>query len=79
MMKPVNYDRHAKRRMEERGVTDEEVEITIREPEHSKASIKGRQNAYRFVGGRFLRVTFKEEVKNILVITVTVRRRPFKE
>jgi len=79
MMKPIKYDRHAKRRMEERGVTEEEGEITIKEPEHSKASIKGRQNAYRFIGGRFLRVTFKEELNNILVITVTVRRRPFKE
>ncbi len=79
MMKPIKYDRHAKRRMEERGVTEEEAEITIKEPEHLKASIKGRQNAYRFIGGRFLRVTFKEEVNHILVITVTVRRRPFKE
>jgi hypothetical protein len=79
MMKPIKYDRHAKRRMEERGVTEEEVEITIKEPEHLKANIKGRQNAYRFIGERFLRVTFKEEVKHFLVITVTVRRRPFKE
>jgi hypothetical protein len=78
-MKPIKYDRHAKRRMEERVVTEEEVEITIKEPEHFKASIKGRQNAYRFIGGRFLRVTFKEEVNHILVITVAVRRRPFKE
>jgi hypothetical protein len=35
-MKPIKYDRHAKRRMEERGVTEEEVETTIKEPEHLK-------------------------------------------
>jgi hypothetical protein len=79
MMKPVRYDRHAKRRMEERGVAEEEVEVAMKEPEHLESSIKGRRNAYRFIGGRFLRVTFKEEVNHMLVITVTVRRRPFKE
>jgi len=42
------------------------------------SSIKGRQNAYKFTGGRFLRVTFKEDPDNILVVTVTVRKRSFK-
>lgn len=41
-------------------------------------SVKGRQNAYKFIGDRYLRVTFKEELDHILVITVTVRKRPFR-
>lgn len=77
-MKPLRYDRHAKRRMKEREVTEEEVEITIGEPEYIEPSVKGRQNAYKFIGSRFLRVTFKEETNNILVITVTIRKRPFR-
>jgi hypothetical protein len=64
--------------MKERGVTDEEAEMTINKPDHIETSIKGRRNAYRCIKGRFLRVTFKEEADHILVITVTVRRRPFK-
>ena len=74
----IKYDRHARRRMKERGVTEKEAEITIKEPEYIEPSIKGRKNAYKFISGRFLRVTFKEEYDHILVITVTVRKKPFK-
>jgi len=77
-MKPIKYDRHAKRRMRDRGVTEEETEIALNEPEYREQSVKGRQNVYKFIGGKFLRVTFKEETDHILVITVTVRKRPFK-
>lgn len=77
-MKPVKYDRHARRRMKEREVTEKEVEITIGEPDSMDASIKGRKNTYKFIGNRFLRVTFKEESDRILVITVTMRKKPFK-
>lgn len=77
-MKSVRYDRHAKRRMKEREVTQEETEITIKEPEYTEPSVKGRINAYRYIGNRFIRVTYKEEYDHILVITVTVRKRPFR-
>lgn len=77
-MKRIRYDRHARRRMKDREVTEEEVEITIKKPEDVEPSVKGRKNAYKFIGGRFLRITFKEELNHILVITVTIRKRPFK-
>ena len=77
-MKFIRYDRHAKRRMKEREVTEEEAEMAINHPDYIEPSIKGRKNAYKFIGSRFLRVTFKEEPENILVITVTIRKRPFK-
>lgn len=77
-MKFVKYDRHAKRRMKEREVTQEETEMTIKEPEYTEPSVKGRKNAYRYIGDRFIRVTYKEEYDHILVITVTVRKRPFR-
>ena len=78
LMKSIGYDRHAKRRMREREVTEEQVEIAIREPESYEQSIKGRKNAYKFLNGRFLRVTYREEADHILVITVTVRKTPFR-
>ena len=77
-MKSIRYDRHAKRRMKEREVVEEEAETAISNPDDIEPSIKGRKNAYKFIGNRFLRVTFKEETDNILVITVAVRKRPFK-
>lgn len=77
-MKLIKYVRHAKRRMKEREVTEEEVEITIKEPEYIEPSIKGRKNVYKFINNRFLRVTLKEELSHILVITVTIRKKPFK-
>lgn len=77
-MKSIRYDRHAKRRMKEREVAEEEAEMAINNPDDIEPSIKGRKNAYKFIGNRFLRATFKEETENILVITVTVRKRPFK-
>lgn len=78
-MKPIRYDRHARRRMKEREVTEEEAEIAIKEPDLAEPTVKGRRNAYKFIGGRFLRVTYKEEYDHILVITVTMRKKPFKE
>lgn len=77
-MKSIRYDRHARRRMKEREITEEEAEITIKEPEFTKPSVKDRTNAFKFTGGRFLRVTFKEEPDHILVITVTMRKKPFR-
>lgn len=77
-MKPVRFDRHAKKRMKEREVIQEEAEMTIREPEYTEPSVKGRTNAFKFTGGRFLSVTFKEEPDYILVITVTIRKKPFR-
>ncbi len=73
----MRFARHAKKRMKEREITEEEVETTIKNPEYMKQSVKGRTNAFRFVEGRFLRVTFKEGDDNFLVITVTKRKKPF--
>lgn len=78
-MKPVKYSRHAKRRMTERDVSEEESEKAINDPERVEPSVKDRINAYRYNNGRFLRVTYKENDDHILVITVTIRKRPFGE
>ena len=77
-MKPIRFDRHARKRMRDREVTPEEAEMTIREPEYTEPSVKGRTNVFKSIGGRFLRVTLKEESDHILVITVTMRKKPFR-
>lgn len=55
------YDRHAKRRMNEREVTENEIEAVIAAPEYIEPSVKGRTNAFHFMSGRYPRVTFREE------------------
>lgn len=78
-MKLIKYDRHAKRRMKDRHVIDDEVKSAIEDADFLEQSIKGCLNAFKFINGRYLRVTFKEEPDHILVITVTIRKKPFKE
>ena len=76
-MKQILFDRHARKRIKESGAGDMEVESVIRDPELLLPSVKDRMNAFRWLNGRYLRVTFKEETDAILVITVAVRKRPF--
>jgi hypothetical protein len=76
-MKPIVYDRHARRRMKDRAVTEEEAESAIAGPDSLLPSVKGRMNAFKYLNGRYLRITFKEEKEQFLVITVTIRKRPF--
>jgi hypothetical protein len=63
--------------MKERGVDEKEAESVIVNPDSLEKSVKGRSNAFKFINGRYLRVTFKEDLDHILVVTVTVRRKPF--
>jgi len=79
LMKIIKYDRHAKRRMKDRHVIEDEVKSAIEDADFLEQSIKGRFNAFKFINGRYLRVTFKEEPDHILVITVTIRKKPFME
>ena len=65
--------------MSERGVSEKEATLTIDDPKFMEQSVKERKNAYKYMNGRFLRVTFKENYDHILVITVTIRKKPFKE
>ncbi len=73
----IKFARHAKRRMKEREVTESEVEIVMQNPDYSQPSNKQRVNAFGFINGRYLRVTYKKEVSGILVVTVTIRKKPF--
>ncbi len=78
IMKPIIFDPHAKKRMKERKVTNEEVESVLENPDYSEKSIKERYNAFKWLDGRYLRVTYKEEFKLTLVITVVIRKKPFR-
>ncbi|MBM4137409.1 MAG: DUF4258 domain-containing protein [Nitrospira sp.] len=70
MQKPIRFDRHAKRRMEWRKISGEEVFSVINGPDKSEQSIKGRINLHKRIGQRYLKVTYKEFSDEILIISV---------
>ena len=41
----------------------------MNEPDKNESSIKGRINVYKKIGKRYLKVTYKEFVKEILIIS----------
>ena len=72
-MKEIVLSCHAKRRIQLYEITLQDVEQTLNNPDRVVSSIKGRYNAYRRVGERFLRVIYKEDGDSYLIITVTPR------
>lgn len=63
------YSRHARRQMKWRKITNSEVEDTIISPEKVEDSIMNRKNAYKHIGERYIKVTFKEKDDIIIIIT----------
>ena len=66
----IVFDRHAKRRMKWRKISEEEVYLTLDNPDKIEKSIKGRINAYKSIGQRYIKVTYKEFFGKILIISV---------
>ena len=60
---------HARKRMEERGITIEQVEETVQNPEGTIEVKHGRKASYRRYGSKFVVVIYEEEGENVLVIT----------
>ena len=46
--------------MKWRRISEEEVFLTLENPNRVEESIKGRKNAYKSIGKRYLKVTYKE-------------------
>lgn len=69
MNKPLRYDRHARRRMKWRKISDQEVEAVLAQPDKVEQTEQGRTNAFRQLGARFIKVTYKELVEEIVIIS----------
>lgn len=70
MGKTVRFDRHARRRMKWRKITEKEVKLTLNSPDKTEKSIKGRTNVFRTIGAKYIKVTYKEFSDKIRVISV---------
>lgn len=53
----IRFDRHARRRMKWRRISEEEVRQTLESPDQVEESVKGRTNVYKSIGQRFIKVT----------------------
>lgn len=70
-MKPVVYTRHAEERMQERGVTSEQVEAAIRDPHTTLPDGKSLKVKYiGLVNGRNLKVVVDPTGPENVVVTV---------
>jgi len=66
----IYFSRHTRRQMKWREVAEDEIKDTILYHEDIEDSTKGRKNAFKHIGNKWLKVTFKQEVDKIIVITV---------
>lgn len=70
MKKAIRFDRHARRRMKWRKISEGEVNLVLSSPDKTEQSIKGRTNVYKAIGPRYVKVTYKEFSDEILIISV---------
>jgi hypothetical protein len=56
--------------MKWRKISEDDVKFVLGNPDRIEQSIYERTNAFRLLGDRFLKVTYKESEKEILVISV---------
>jgi hypothetical protein len=61
--------------MKWRRVSEAEVLSVLDVPDRTEQSVDERNNAYKQVGTRWLKVTHKENAGNIVVITVIEKQR----
>lgn len=70
----IKYTRHAKNRMRLYEIPENDVEKTLEDPEFIEQTIENRNNAWKKIGDKYLRVTFKQEDK-MIIISVTPKKR----
>jgi len=53
--KEIKYDRHARRRMKWRKISQAEIEQTLKEPDKTEITGEGRKNAFKSIGDRYIK------------------------
>ena len=59
--------------MKWRKISENEVRLAINEPDMLVDTVKGRKNAFKVVGNRPLKITYKPERGTLTVITAMVK------
>lgn len=68
--KEIKYDRHARRRMKWRKISQTEIEQTLKDPDKTEVTREGRKNAFKAIGDRYIKVTYRELEDEVLIISV---------
>ena len=61
--------------MKWRKVSATETIAVLEQPDHEEKSTSNRINAYRLLNDRFLKVTYKREGSDVMVVTVIEKER----
>ena len=69
----IKFSRHAKRQMKWRKITEKEVKMAINNPDKLEDSIKERKSAFKAIKDRLLKITYKPEDGDVIVITTIVK------
>ncbi|MBI5410052.1 MAG: hypothetical protein HZA14_11855 [Nitrospirae bacterium] len=56
--------------MKWRKISEDEVNITVSDPDKTEQSVKGRTNVYKTIGARYIKVTYREFSDEVLIISV---------
>jgi hypothetical protein len=72
----VYFSRHARRQMKWRRVTEAEVLKVLDAPDRVEETPGDRKNAFKLVASRLLKVTYKPEGVDLVVITVIEKENP---
>jgi hypothetical protein len=75
VVKPIYITRHARNRMRWHGIAESLIHDALDAPDLERPSSSGRVNAWRFAGDRALRVTYREDVDVIVIISAVFKRR----
>ena len=71
---PIYFSRHARRQMKWRKVSATEAIAVLELPDREEKSTGNKINAYKLVDNRTLKVTYKRDGSDIVVVTVIVRK-----
>lgn len=66
------FTNHAKERMKERKLTEEEIEEVFKNPEYSYPEAKGETNLVKTIKGKKIRIVYREKPARKIIITVLV-------
>jgi hypothetical protein len=67
----IGFDRHARQRMKWRGISEGEVFVVIEDPDKTEDAERGRTNVYKRIGGRVVKVTYKQTPGETLIISAS--------
>lgn len=78
MHKEVSFSRHAKNRMRLHRLTEQEVVIVLASPDYIEKDMEGRENFWKKVDNKYIRVTIKTTREQTVVITAVKKKRGWK-